>query len=70
MIRLDGHLDAAGVNDLKAEFSSVETPLRIDLSGLRLIDQAGIAALRSLQVEGAELHGGSLYIRQLLEEED
>lgn len=70
MIRLDGNLDAAGVIDLKAECSSVEIPLRIDLSGLRLIDEAGIAALRSLQVEGAELRGASLYIAQLLEEEN
>jgi hypothetical protein len=40
--------------------------LHLDLSGLFSADRDGIQALRSLSENGAELHGASPYINQLL----
>ena len=66
-ILLEGHLQAAGIPDLQAEFCSAGFPVRVNLSGLLGADEAGIFAIQSLRAAGAELHGASPYILQLLE---
>ena len=58
-----------GTSLLDAKYRSAGSPHRLDLSGLLSADEAGIELLRTLQAEGAELHGASPYFRQLLEEE-
>jgi hypothetical protein len=65
-ILLEGRLEAAGVADLQVECPPAGSPLRLDLSGLLSADEAGIDAIQSLRAAGAELHGVSPYIRQLL----
>ena len=69
-IRIEGQLTSSGVPDVRAACESASPPLRLDLSGLRSADSDGIRALRSLSETGAELHGVSPYIRQLLLEAD
>ena len=63
---VEGNLTAAEVPSLREACQSVGAGLRLDLSGLRMADEAGIGELRLLSEEGAELHGASLLIRQLL----
>ncbi len=69
-IRIEGQLTVADVPDVKEACESASRPLRLDLSGLRSADVDGIRALCSLSEAGAELHGASPYIRQLLLETD
>ncbi len=68
VIRVEGQLTAIDISILETTSRSGGFPQRLDLSGLLSSDRAGIAALRSLQSEGAEFHGTSPYIRRLLEE--
>ena len=65
-IRIEGRLTIAGVPDVRAACESTHPPLRLDLSGLRSADGDGMRALQSLSEAGAELHGASPYINQLL----
>jgi hypothetical protein len=67
-ILLEGRLLAAGIPDLQAEFCSAGSPVRLNLSGLQGADEAGIFAIQSLRAAGADLHGASPYILQLLEQ--
>ena len=66
IIRIEGLLTSASVPDVIAACDSSNRPLRLDLSGLRSADRDGIRALESLSEAGAELHGASPYINQLL----
>jgi hypothetical protein len=54
------------VPDVRAACESANPPVRLDLSGLFSADRDGVQALRSLSEKGAELHGASPYINQLL----
>ena len=65
-IRIEGTLTSSSVPDVRAACESAHPPLRLDLSGMRSADSDGIRALRSLSEAGAELHGASPYIKQLL----
>ena len=65
-IRLEGELTVTGVDALRGACESVNQPLRLDLSGLRSADPEGVRELQSLSDAGAELHGASPYISQLL----
>ena len=69
-IRIEGRLTDANLPDLTEACEEAKPPLRLDLAGLRSADISGIQALRSLSETGAELHGASPYIRQLLLEAD
>ncbi len=66
IIRIEGQLTSSSVPDVRAACDSANRPLRLDLSGLRSAERGGIRALQSLSEAGAELHGASLYINQLL----
>jgi anti-anti-sigma regulatory factor len=65
-IRIEGRLGALEANELLEECRSADQPLRLNLKGLRSVDDAGARALRSLQADGAELIDASVYIQQLL----
>ncbi len=65
-IRIEGHFASGDVPDVRAACESANPPLRLDLSGLRSADSDGIRALQLLTKTGAELHGASPYIDQLL----
>ncbi len=67
-IRVEGRLDAEGVEDLQKEIQGVAAPVQLDLSNLQSADAAGVRALRSCSAKGVKLAGASTYIRQLLEE--
>ncbi|MCH7645384.1 MAG: hypothetical protein IH974_11180 [Myxococcales bacterium] len=66
IIRIEGGLTSASLPDVIAACDSANRPLRLDLSGLRSADTDGIRALQSLSEAGAELHGASPYINELL----
>jgi anti-anti-sigma regulatory factor len=65
-VRIAGRLTGADLPDVRALCESANFPLCLDLSGLRSADNDGIQALRALEEAGAQLHGASPYIRQLL----
>ena len=69
-IRIEGRLTNANLLDLTEACERANPPLRLDLAGLRSADISGIQALRLLSEAGAELHGASPYVRQLLLEAD
>ena len=54
------------LQEQSAECRSAVSPFTLDLDGLMSADADGVETLRSLAAEGAELHGASPYIRQLL----
>ena len=66
IIQLEGQLTSSSVPDVRAACGSANPPLRLNLSGLRSADSDGIRALQVLSEAGAELHGASPYINQLL----
>ncbi len=69
-IRIEGRLTSGDVPDVRTACESAKPPLRLDLSGLKSADTDGIRALQSLSKRGAELHGASPYIRQLMLDTD
>jgi anti-anti-sigma regulatory factor len=68
VVKVDGRLDAEGVSELEKVTLEVSAALCLDLSGLRLADAEGIAALLRLQKAGAVIQGASPYLKLLLEE--
>ena len=66
-VAVEGHSTAAEMPSLREACQSVGAGLRLDVTGSRMADDAGIAELRLLSEEGAELRGASLFIRQLLD---
>lgn len=68
LVKVDGRLDAEGVPELEKVTRDESAALCLDLSGLRLADGEGIAALLRLQEAGAVIQGASPYLRLLLEE--
>ena len=66
-VKLDGRLDAEGVPELEKVTRDESSALRLDLSGLRLADAEGIAALLRLQKAGAVIQGASPYFKLLLQ---
>jgi|WetSurMetagenome_2_1015567.scaffolds.fasta_scaffold04110_8 anti-anti-sigma regulatory factor len=68
VVKVDGRLDAEGVPELEKVTRDKNAVLCLDLSGLRLADGEGIAALLRLQQAGAMIQGASPYLKLLLEE--
>jgi hypothetical protein len=65
-IRIEGQLTSSSVPYVITACDSANSPLCLDLSGLRSADRDGIQALQSLSEDGAELRGANSYINQLL----
>ncbi len=55
VLQIAGHLSADGVAALERVCCEVRWPLRLDLSDLRNVDDTGLAAIRELVAQGAEL---------------
>ena len=67
-IRIEGRLEVDDASSLETEFASAASKLTFDLSGLLSADPDAIRSLKSLGDQGAQLTGGSVYIRHLLAE--
>ena len=67
VLRLVGRLATDGVQELERACRDVESPLILNLSELRHVDDSGLAALRELVSRGAELVAIPPYIALLLE---
>ena len=65
-ISIEGRLEGADASSLEDEFAPAAPSLRIDLSGLLGADSDAVRSLKSLRDHGAQLTGGSVYIRHLL----
>jgi anti-anti-sigma regulatory factor len=63
---VDGRLDAEGAAELERVVAGLSGSLRLDLAGLRSVDDAGLEALRALRARGIALTGTSPYLRLLL----
>ncbi len=66
---IEGHLTGTDLPDVRAASESAGAGLCLDLSNLKSADDEAIHTLRLLSEKGAELHGTSPYISQLLREE-
>ena len=66
VVRLEGSLEADVVSELEHVICQGSWPVRLELSELRSVDAAGLAALRRLRAAGAPIVGASPYIRLLL----
>lgn len=71
-IRMEGDLTARSAHQLDGLAEVFPRPPRrvcLDLERVRFVDAAGAARLRELAGKGAELHGASAYVRELLDGE-
>jgi hypothetical protein len=66
VLRLEGWLEGEAVAELERVAHDSAGPIRLDLSGLRSADVAGLKALRALRTTGASLVGASPYMGLLL----
>ncbi|MGA7982441.1 MAG: STAS domain-containing protein [Chromatiaceae bacterium] len=62
LLRIEGRLTRDGVAELVRACEGAARPLTIDLSELRLADEAAVAALAGLEKSGATLVGASQYL--------
>jgi ABC-type transporter Mla MlaB component len=67
VVGLHGWLNREVLGELVSLCESVGSPLRMDLSQLAGVDDAGMAFLRSCIAGGARVEGASPYIRLLLD---
>ena len=65
-IRVEGRLDAEGVEDLQKAIQGAAAPVQLDLSNLQSANIEGVRALQSYSAKGVEITHASPYIRQLL----
>ena len=65
-VHVDGRLSARDVSELGRVVRDVEGPVVLDLSNLQSADDTGVATLRTLAGQGAQLVGASPYIALLL----
>jgi hypothetical protein len=70
LVRIHGRLDGAAVRELELVCREEPGLLILDLTYLMSADDAGIATLRHLVVDGAQLTGMSPYVALLLGLED
>jgi hypothetical protein len=67
LLRIDGRLGRDGIGELARACEAATRPLTIDLSGLRLANDAAIEALCGVEAAGAKLVGASPYLALRLE---
>ena len=70
VVRIHGRLGGAAVLELKRACREASGSLILDLTYLMSADDAGIAVLRRLAIDGVPLAGMSPYLRLLLEPEE
>jgi ABC-type transporter Mla MlaB component len=62
VLRIDGHLDRDSLAELECACEIAQRPITLDLSGLRLADEAALEALVRLERTGTRLIGASQYL--------
>jgi hypothetical protein len=67
-VSLHGRLAAAGIHELERAARDLEPPVRIDISQLLSVDEAGVRALRARRQSGEELVGARPLIELLIDE--
>jgi hypothetical protein len=70
IVQIDGRLSAPYVGELDRVLCAVEGPVVLELSNLRSADDTGVATLRLLARQGAELASVSPYMALLLRSDD
>ncbi len=66
VLQVAGRLAGPAVNELANVCEPIEGNVVLELSMLRFADEAGVELLRSLRKEGAEIRGGSAFIKILI----
>ena len=69
MLRVEGRLTHQNVEELRmacTAFVGDHGSVALDVSGLRFVDQTGVAMLHDLEQQGARLAGCSGFVRELL----
>jgi hypothetical protein len=66
VVIVDGHLDADGVAEVERVVAGLVGAVRLELAGLKSVDEAGLGALRALHARGVAVTGASPYFRLLL----
>ena len=66
ILRVAGVLAGSAIKQLSDVCEPIEGHYALDLSKLKLADDAGIRLLRSLREEGVEIRGASVFIKYLL----
>jgi anti-anti-sigma regulatory factor len=72
LLKLEGHLRGPWVPELRrvAALSTADgSPVVLDLEGVSLVDAAGVALLRTLVAQRAELCGASTFVASLVKGE-
>jgi hypothetical protein len=70
VVYLAGRISVSEVVQLETLRAGPGEPLLLDLSQVISADDAGIATLRTLRRQGAQLRAASPYLRLLIEAED
>ena len=66
VLHVAGRLAGAAIKELTKASEPMQGNLVLDLSRLMYADDAGVELLRSLRGQGAEIRGGSAFIRFLI----
>ena len=66
VIKVDGKLTGEATGELVRVLGSAVDPVRLDLSGLRGVDDLGVQCLRDLDARGVELSEVPLFITILI----
>ena len=69
VVELHGWLTEEALGEFERLCAATEGPLRLDLTHLAGVDEAGLRALRSRRTAGVRLEGASPYVKLLLESE-
>ena len=72
-LRVEGRIVGAAVETLERECRPLlgqESGVRLDLAGVGLVDQAGLAALRALRRAGFLIEGCSPLLQEVLDDGD
>ena len=66
LVKVDGWLEAAGVDELESVLRSTPKPVRLMLHDLRGADSRGLSLLRELETGDTPLEGLSAYLKLVL----
>jgi hypothetical protein len=63
LVHVEGWLDADGAAELEGAVAGLVGRVRLQVSGLKSADEAGLSSLRKLWAQGVPLTGVSPYLR-------
>lgn len=70
LLRVDGRLEAESLNELEQACEEAQSPLTLNLEGLRWIDDQGAETLRQLIAGGTVVTGASPFVALRLNEKE